>query len=321
MIYKIPFIFLSLFFLMATLLMGSQCITQAPQTPGGQGSHFPQIDPTVPLNPDGCNPSIEYCDLTDDPGSNDPPPENDGRALCHREEFKKIASQVNARAAYFDPVVSNVTDYFAGQRLDFDPKCSRIFLTMSKTNSGTYSGNLYTVFQLNSLGPDGKPQFKGKELTSGHTPDHNQYNEWVGLKFYAIFEHKNRNSPVPDGAVILHLTDVRPSVIGDGEHVSLGAGQLYYKMFRGTVNPDDVCFSEGTHMRYRIQSGNPPAKRNICWLFPTGPWSCRPQGVLKPRAPLTKIDITRNLTCYNNLGTFFGLIIQDTFNVGDLSEL
>lgn len=83
---------------------------------------------------------------------------------------------------------------------------------------------------------------------SGFTKTQNKYNRWTGStqrnhvdrKFYAIFEDR-------DAALILKLDNLR-KVIKDGKIAYLGAGDIYYKMFRMWMgDTSDVCYSKGPY--------------------------------------------------------------------------
>lgn len=62
------------------------------------------------------------------------------------------------------------------------------------------------------------------------------------------------------------------------------------------------------------QVSDQPPRTDKCWLFGTGPFSCRPEGSLHPRAEVTDIDLTGPLKCYKRLGIFFNLNIKEAFN-------
>ena len=68
-----------------------------------------------------------------------------------------------------------------------------------------------------------------------------------------------------------------------------------------------------------------PPRRKKCWLTSTGPFSCLPNGILSVQrgsAPaVPRINITGDLDCYNRLGIFFNLEIEEAFDVGDVEEL
>ena len=155
-------------------------------------------------------------------------------------------------------------------------------------------------------------------------PEENKYNRWSGStwkadrnntvhkKFHAIFEDEH-------SALILKIDDVRLKDLRDGDTAYFGAGEIYYKMFRvWTGDKNDLCYTKGTYVSLARQS---LPRKNRCWLLGTGPFSCRPNGALAPRAKVTNINITGGLSCYSRLGVFFNLKLEGAFNVGNVKEL
>lgn len=224
---------------------------------------------------------------------------------CARGQYRQLADQYGERASFrFDR--SSLEDYRLGQQQNFDIRCARMYLYMSRLSSSSsiYKGMLSLSYE------DGN-SIKLQNFRSGFTEEENKYNRWTSgssitnRRFYAIFEDEHT-------ALILKLEDIREVDIRDGETAYLGAGDLYYKMFRiWTGDRNDVCYSKGTYVSLARQQ---LPRRASCWLLGTGAFSCRPNGVLPPKAQVTNINITGNLKCYSRLGRFFGLEIKEAFN-------
>lgn len=224
---------------------------------------------------------------------------------CARNQYRELAEELGAMAVFkFDK--SSLEDYRLGDRLNFDVRCPRMYLDMSSSSSGSiYKGKLNISYEDSS-------HIQVDEFSSGFTERENKYNRWTGgasitsKSFHAIFEHTDR-------AIILKLDDIREVDLRDGETAYIGAGEIYYKMFRKWASDwNDVCNTKGTYIKNA--GGDPIPRRDKCWLLSSGAFNCRPNGALHPRAQVTNIDITGRLRCYSRLGRFIGLNIEEAFN-------
>ncbi len=314
----------SLLFLLsfAVLVLGGyQCATQnigapgrttIPIQPGGENGAYGQgesgfYDPGPAHSPRSEDRPSRRNSLPDDPGDK-----------CARSQYRDLSKRYGEISSFkFD--ISSLEDYRMGVRQNFDLRCPRMYLSMSRyaKSKKTYKGALAISFE------DGR-SIKVQKYTSGWTENENKYNKWLGSSwkpdkndkvnrsFYAIFENN-------DNAIILRLEDIRVVDVRDGETAYWGAGELYYKMFRiYSGDTGDVCYSKGAYVSH---APSRPPKRARCWLLGIGPFSCRPNGVLPLKAAVTNIDITKSLKCYNRLGEFFGLDIERAFNVGDATQI
>ena len=237
---------------------------------------------------------------------------------CPRDQYRKLA-QRHGELAVLRIDNSSLADYRLGASQNFDLNCARMYLDMNKlsASSNTYKGFLSIAYD------DGK-NIKLQRFRSGFSAEENKYNRWSGSTwkadrnnivsktFHTIFENKHT-------ALILKMDNVRLKDVRDGDTAYFGAGEIYYKMFRvWTGDKNDLCYRKGTYVSLARQS---LPRKNRCWLLGVGPFSCRPNGVLAPRAKVTNIDITRGLSCYKRLGVFFNLNIEGAFNVGNVEEL
>ena len=242
---------------------------------------------------------------------------------CDRARHKELADRYGGELAVFKFDKGSINDFIGGQ-INYPPKCPRIVLSMSSQN---YKGDLKIIYTR-----DGKE--KKISFNSGLSEEDNKYNEWsrgswredrrerVDKKFHAIFED-NAGAKGPQTAIILKIEDVRLREVRDGARDYLGAGEIYYKMFRADTKSDDVCHSRGAYIWTLPQR---PSKKRACWFISHGPYSCLPQGVLPvPKSgkplPAPPIDITGDLPCYNRLGVFWGLEIMTAFDVRDVRDL
>ena len=232
---------------------------------------------------------------------------------CKRSQLRDLHS---GAVANFKFDSSSLQDFLFGQSQNFDVVCARLYLDMSQMGS-VYKGNVSLAFQTNSYI---KP-ITG--FSSGFSASDNRYNKWrgsswqanssnrVNKKFHAIYEDEH-------SALILKLEHVMVVDVGDGEVDYVGAGEVYYKMFR-IATQDDVkntkgsCYSTGTYIK---NAHTPPSSRNKrCWFINLGPYSCRPEGSLNPKEAFTNINITANsYKCFARLGRFWGLSITEAFN-------
>lgn len=246
---------------------------------------------------------------SDDGGQGFPEEPQDGCSKDARASYRYLVGQAGWLAKFrFDD--SSVEDYRLGARQNFDLSCARMYLNMNKLGSGssTYKGQLKILFEEDGY-------VKRQSFSSGSATGENKYNKWTGgslitgKRFHAIFEGKHT-------ALILKLDDIRELDIEDGRTAYVGAGEIYYKMFRiWTGDWDDVCYTKGVYVRDAPQHTQAKLGRNDrCWLLGRGAFSCRPDGALRPRNQVTDINITGNLRCYSRLGIFFGLNIKEAFN-------
>ncbi|MCZ0932898.1 MAG: hypothetical protein OXJ52_07090 [Oligoflexia bacterium] len=232
---------------------------------------------------------------------------------CRRSQLRDLNS--GARANFeFDR--SSLQDFLFGQSQNFDVVCARLYLDMSRLGA-VYKGSLAMAFQTNShITPF-------TDFNSGYSASDNRYNKWSGSswradnnnkvnrQFHAIYEDEH-------SALILKLEDIRIRDVGDGEVDYVGAGEIYYKMFR-IATRDDVkntkgsCYSTGTYIKKAHTTPTAASKR--CWFITSGPYSCRPEGALNPKDAWTNINITTNsYKCFSRLGRFWGLGIEEAFN-------
>ena len=240
---------------------------------------------------------------------------NNKRSIASAHHTSSVSCSVTSKKLsekYGEPSIfkfdnSSIEDYLLGAKPSFDLKCARMYLDMSQLSrtSPAYRGTL-------TISSEDSQSFR-KRYSSGSTKTENKYNRWAGSswrdhvdrKFYAIFEDR-------DAALILKLDKIKKAVKA-GKTTYLGDGVLYYKMFRmWTGDKSDVCYSKGTYVNQFPHQK--PIRQNRCWLLGIGPFSCRPEGSLPPRAEVTDIDLTGPLKCYKRLGIFFNLNIKDAFN-------
>ena len=311
---KFPAILLFLFSFVLITVGGYQCATRV--------TTDQEIIPIVGGGTDSYgNNSGQYDGYYSDAGEERPLPPEPGDS-CARSQYRDLAERYGEMAVFkFDR--TSVEDYRLGASQNFDLKCARLYLSMTQLSSSeTYKGLLRISYETGG-------NIIVDRFDSGSSMKDNKYNHWssgswnsdqnnnVDKQFYAIFENTDR-------AIILKLEDVRVRDIRDGEAEYFGAGEIHYKMFRysQTAGKNDVCHSRGGYMRGARQQ---PPRRKKCWLTSTGPFSCLPNGVLSvqggsaPAVPM--IDITGDLNCYNRLGVFFNLEIEEAFDVGDVEEL
>ena len=236
---------------------------------------------------------------------------------CRRSQLRDLGYGASAN---FEFDRTSLQDFLFGQSQNFSIACARLYLDMNKVTYdkvSVYKGSLALAFQTNT---EIKPF---PNFSSGFAPDENRYNKWdenswdttrnnkVKKNFKSIFEDEY-------SALILKIQDVRVKDRTDGEVRYLGAGTVYYKMFR-IATQDDVkntkgsCYSTGT---YTSQAHTIPTVRNDrCWFIPFGPFSCRPQGSLDPKSTWTKINLNaRGYKCFPRLGRFWNLDIEEAFN-------
>lgn len=286
---------------------------------------------TMTLDPSGdrgVEPLPPFDDTTPE-ASNDnvfpPEPDNDSDESCDtvRCKLKNAFSGASAKIIVSD---TTLTDYRLGRRGNFEPDYVRIFVKM---NGSTYQDQ--TVYQgslsLAYFGTctDGRHGICRSTMRTGYSISDARYNKWTtkkatrgnllngDAKFHAIFEDSY-------GAYILKLVHVRERDLSDGFVQYIGAGEIYYKMFRiGTA--EDIhradrrgdCFNGGTYISQAHHAPPKPAKR--CWLTKLGPFSCRPLGDLLNSDPDRSINLEGNYKCFNHFGTFYQLDIEEAFNI------
>ena len=148
-------------------------------------------------------------------GSENLPPDTGNRCAASKKKYRSLSEKYGKKAGFkFDN--SSLEDYRLGAKQNFDLKCARIYLDMSRSSSSSlaYKGMLTISFE------DGR-SIQVHRYQSGFTANENKYNRWAGTswrpnssdrvdkKFYAIFENK-------EAAVILRLEEVRVEDVRDG---------------------------------------------------------------------------------------------------------
>lgn len=312
---KLPTVFLfTLSFLLITA-SGYQCSTRVNNSRGeiavpGNAGFFKQEGQKDSYNKDSYNDDDDYYYSEDyfRPGENteDRLPEiiSDN---CRRGEIRdQYDSTVN-----FEFDKTSLKDFLFGNSVE--TTCSRLKLEMSKVsynNTSVYRGSLKLILQF-SNGTTHSP------FESGFDSDENRYNKWSGAswsanneskvnkRFQAIFENN-------DSAIILKIEDVRIRDKSDGEVRYIGAGTIYYKMFRYDTNIKGnikgLCYSQATYIRDLENSGD-FVRNDKCWFNAYGPFTCRPQGLK------TDINLSdSSYKCFSRLGRFWGLDIEEAFN-------
>ena len=233
---------------------------------------------------------------------------------CSRKQLRELGY---GSPANFEFDRSSLEDFLLGKSLNFDPVCARMYLDMSKLGS-VYKGKLSLALQTNTE----IKTFDG--FNTGYSSSENRYNKWTGSswredkdnkvnrEFHAIYEDEH-------SALILNLEDIRVRDVRDGQQGYIGAGELYYKMFRISTeydvnksNTKGSCYSRGA---YISQAHTAPPRRNRCWFITLGPYGCRPEGSLNPGDKFTDINIkTSGYKCFSRLGRFWNLDIEEAFN-------
>ena len=244
------------------------------------------------------------------------PSEPEKNCNLDRSVYRRYDTSYGEGKARFRFDRASLQDFLRGRELNFGSGCERLYLNMSSTGNGRYGGLLSLTFE------DGRQPYRA-EFESGNSSDETKYNYWEGSNwtpdgndkvaksFHAIFEGDN-------AAVILKLEDVRLVDVGDGKTAYMGAGKLFYKMFRIYTGDGDKCHDEGVYVADASDKPHRPNKG--CWLNNCGPYSCLPNGVVCP-GEVPEINIRGNLPCYRRLGTFFGLNIEGAFNVSNVNNL
>lgn len=284
---------------------GNSGFPHGPHTPGGDPYREGGAGPQGPQGPRGSNSGHSL------------PSETGKECNLPREKYTQYEQRYGSGKARFRFDSAGLRDFIRGMELNFGSSCERLYLNMSKSGD-RYSGELHLTFEDSE-----QPYLAAFESGNQSAEIKNNYwegNSWnadgndkVGKKFHAIFEGDH-------AAVILKLEDVRLVDLGDGATAYMGAGKLYYKMFRSYVDmhDTDVCHDEGVYAS--VASELPPRDKGKCWLVGTGVWSCLPNGVVREwKAP--GINIRGNLPCYRRLGIFGNLNIRKAFNVGNVNHL
>lgn len=326
MIYrKLPAALLFLFSFVVIAIGGYQCATRGGDGSGGEGSReefiFQQGESNGGGYRDANPPRYDSDPDYHTGGGGDRLPQEPENENCPRSKYRDWEQQYGAMGNLRFRG-SSLEDFRFGQRQNFDLNCERIFLSMNHTSGRNYKGSLSLVYAI------GKTVHR-VTVTSGREDEDNKHNRWesrswradrrdrVNNKFHAIFEDKHT-------AIILRLEDVREREVRDGEVAHLGAGEIYYKMFRysTTAGRNDKCYQNGAYMK--DMEGN-FVRNKVCWRNTVGPFSCLPDGAFFPRRgripDMPNIDITGDLRCYNLLGEFFNVELEQAFNVGDVDEL
>ena len=302
------FISVSLLFSATVIIFGGYNCARQSEVPfgGGPGSGNTHSGPPPPT--DGGDPL--------------PPEPEDDR--CNRSYWRKKAKDFGGAGAYIRTNRSNFQDFNLGRPQNFSINCTRMLLNMTRMRgNNVFKGNLAIVYE------DGDTP-AGNRYSSGSSIKENQNNHWSGswrgdrnnrtsAKFNAIFEHEKG-----DMAVILQIDEVDEVDIGDGEVGLRGAGSIWFKMFRSAIgyinDRSDVCLRSSGYLRFA--QSKPPRPRWKCWFVPIGPYNCRPEGIdttfnTRSRQHYSEkaINISGNLPCYDEFGTFENLDINKAFNV------
>ena len=297
------FITFSLMFSALVILLGGyNCARQ--QVPWG-----PNSNPYDPHNP---NPRDPY----DPEYPRDPLPEEPENDRCNRKELRTAAEALGDASAYIRlRGGSSLEDFLIGQRLNFPVRCARMVLNMERVgNTKLYRGDVYILYDVGSSRPD------GVRFNSGHSKEDNTHNRWsgsfragrrgvTGAEFSGIFQHTGREM-----ALILQIDRVVEEDVADGETDLRGYGNIWFKTFRHPTyfsqadHNRDPCYQNGPYMRHARKKPPRPSKK--CWFLTQGPYNCRPNGI-----GTGVINISKSPTCYNKLGTFGNLEINEAFNV------
>lgn len=297
-------------------LSGYQCATE---------TRITDPEPTDTINPD---PPPSPPPISSTPATLPSTPEGYDEDSCRQRS--RIRNAYSHASGKIDLDSSALNDFRLGKRGNFDTDCARLFV---KLNGTTYNND--TVYQgsikLAYLGTcsNGEYGICRSEMRTGYSSSDARFNTWsvgnrytkkpternVGrAKFHGIFEDTY-------GAYILKLEDIRERDLSDGEVIYVGAGELYYKMFRiGT--PEDIrqtqrrgdCYNGGGYISQAHHS--PPRPSVRCWLTKLGPFSCRPEGDLLSNDQLSDINLrNENYKCFSHFGNFYGLDIEEAFNI------
>lgn len=250
------------------------------------------------------------------------PEDYDDEGCRHRSRLRNAYS---APSAKLDIDSSALVDYRLGRRGNFETDCARVFVKLNEAkykSQKVYQGSLKLAY----LGTCANGQYGicKSEMRTGYSAGDARYNRWTPrisrrninrAEFHAIFEDTY-------GAYILKLEDVREKDLSDGSVQYIGAGEIYYKMFRiataEEVRQNDRrgdCYNSGVYISQAHRS--PPRPSARCWLTKLGPFSCRPQGdLLNSDSFDTPIDLARNnYNCFNHFGNFYGLDVEEAFNI------
>ena len=287
------------------LLGGYQCATRV--TEGTRQISGPWGNPNAP--------SYTYEDHPDEgtvlPSIEQDEPLAEEQDSCPRAEFNKLAKdKYLGEQGILNIKQSSLKDYRFDEYPNFPLNCARIYLNMEQiSGTSTYKGQLAIAYSFGD-------KLKWHTYSSGDTKAENQYNKWTGTgqnkKFYAIFEDTHR-------AIILRLLEVHRRDVRDGSVAYIGEGKIYFKMFR-VYDPHnkDACYRTGNYVKDVPKDYLRNAK---CWLLHAGPFSCRPKGVLHPRAQnIPRISLSGNLNCYTEFGIFGWLDTARAFNMDNVAQ-
>ena len=317
---KSPTIFLFTLSFLVIATSGYQCATRV--TDGREGGSIP-LETLDTFKQRGQNNNYRNDDYYYDDDYFGPGENTEGRLPqevndnCRRSQLRDLGY---GAIANFEFDRTSLQDFLFGESQNFDVTCAKLYLDMDKityNNASVYKGSVALALQTSTAI---KP-FSG--FSTGFESDENRYNKWSGgswqtsgdkvnKKFQAIFEDEH-------SAFILKIQDVRVRDRSDGEVRYLGAGTVYYKMFR-IATRDDVkntkgsCYSKGT---YTSRAHTTPTVRNDrCWFIKFGPFSCRPEGSLDPNSAWTNINISASgYKCFSPLGRFWNLDIEEAFDL------
>ena len=298
----------------ALSLSGYQCATQKIGSDGTLERGIEPID----------IPQDQPYPLYNDPVGDSLPqePKNYTDENCrHRSQLRNTYS---APSAKLNLDSSALVDFRLGRRGNFETDCARVFVKMngSKYNNTTvYQGSMNIAYVGTCT--NGQTGICKSGMRTGYSISDARYNRWTAkvsprnldnVKFQAIFEDEH-------GAYILKIEDVRLRDLSDGIVKYIGAGEIYYKMFRiatsQDIHPTDQrgdCYNSGTYISqaHRV----PPRAGKRCWLTGLGPYSCRPNGdILRTDPEESPINLQGNYKCFNYLGDFYGLDIEEAFNI------
>ena len=316
---KLPAFILFAVAFVLIILSGYQCSTRVVDDTR-------QAGPALPINN---NPAISYPNqqspLYDNSYNtytyNNPYRGDEDDDSCPRRELRELYS--GKAMGHFEFDSSSLREINLGRSANFNTKCGRIFLKMSKTGHegrDVYEGSLNLVY----IGTchNGRHGTCRYEMRTGYSSSDARYNFWTNNrlssrnikkeKFHAIFEDSY-------GAYILKIEDIRAVDTSDGVVSYFGAGAIYYKMFK-TATSSDVhnkdkrgdCYNNGVHVSQASHQPNRPSKR--CWFVNTGPYSCRPEGDLLINDSSKSINLNvSSYRCYSHLGSFSRIDLEDAF--------
>lgn len=312
MIQKIQISLLMLFSLVVIIFGGYNCSTKVTYETQGLPEQKIPLDNFNNRNNISNNINSSHNDNNDD---NVHLPEEPGDNYCNRGTYSRLSNKHGA-SAFVELKSSGIfEDYRLGERANFEVKCLRVFLDMSKVSKQSYYSGEFT------LSYEDNNSINISVYKSGSNSE-NKHNKWVGSSwsassrgkiskdFYAIFEHKDR-------AAILNIDEVREDDVADGKTRLLGSGEIWVKMFRSfSGDKSDKCYKKGPYLS--LSRVSPPSSNARCWLTRGGPYSCSPLGVSAAGQNITDFDLEdKDYDCYDKLGEFRRLDLREAFNVDD----